>query len=71
MITIVYLRFNVITGFNVFRHLGGFVGIKPHFLSVLPFDEIEIVLDAQHLALDCLANGRWRRDTGDFDFLGA
>ena len=42
------------TRLDVSRLLGGFVGMQPHSLTILPFDEIVIAFDAHHFALDRL-----------------
>lgn len=51
---LVHLRLNPVTLLDVSSLLGGVVGMHPYFLPVLPLDEIGIVFDAQHVALEGL-----------------
>jgi hypothetical protein len=46
MILIVHLRLNILTRHDVFPLLGGFVGMQPHFVPVLPLDDNVIAFDA-------------------------
>ena len=54
VILIVHSRLNLITLLDGSQYLSGFVGMQPHFLSVLPLDERVIAFDAQHFAPDRL-----------------